>query len=67
MNKQSQGLAVAQSTARTVTAVGTTPDVITDTGRVRVGGGMLRFTMGSTPDAVRDTGKVRVGGGMLRF
>ncbi len=68
MNKESYALAVAQAAAvRPVTVTGRTPDAIKDVGRVRVGGGMLRFTSGKTLDAVKDTGRVRVGGGMLRF
>ncbi len=68
MNKQSHALAAAQVAAvRPVVVTGRTPDAIKDAGRVRVGGGMLRFTPGKTLDAVKDTGRVRVGGGMLRF
>lgn len=63
MNNQSHDLAVAKA----ITTAGTTTDAVGDTGRVRVGGGMLRFAAGATPDAVKDTGRVRVGGGMLRL
>lgn len=68
MNKNTSHSVSAQATVvRPVTATGRTPDAIRDTGRVRVGGGMLNFIPSKTLDAVKDTGRVRVGGGMLRF
>ncbi len=38
-----------------------------DTGRVKVGGGMLRFAASNTTKSTRDSGRVQVGGGMVRF
>ncbi len=39
----------------------------TDTGRVHVGGGMMRFTVTATAKKTHDAGRVHVGGGMMRF
>jgi hypothetical protein len=38
-----------------------TPASTKDSGKVHVGGGMIRFS------STKDTGKVHVGGGMIRF
>jgi len=69
MDKQSftPATAAQAEAVRPIEMTGKTPDTVKDAGRVRVGGGMLRFTPGKTLDAVKDTGRVRVGGGMLRF
>ena len=37
---------------------------VKDSGRVRIGGGMIRF---QAPASVKDSGRVRIGGGMIRF
>jgi hypothetical protein len=52
---------MSQSTK--ITAVKSAPAAkpsVKDAGKVRIGGGMIRFD-------VKDTGKVRIGGGMMRF
>lgn len=38
-----------------------------DSGRVKVGGGMIRFAANVATKTTRDAGRVKVGGGMVRF
>jgi hypothetical protein len=39
----------------------TKSDATKDSGRVHIGGGMMRF------DTTKDAGRVHIGGGMMRF
>jgi hypothetical protein len=38
-----------------------------DSGRVKVGGGMIRFVASASAKSTKDMGRVKVGGGMVRF
>ncbi len=38
-----------------------------DSGRVHVGGGLMRFAAAQPNAKTRDVGKVHVGGGLMRF
>jgi hypothetical protein len=54
--------------SNTVKTAPTKPAATTnDSGRVKVGGGMLRFAAQNTTKSTHDAGRVKVGGGMVRF
>jgi len=38
-----------------------------DTGRVRIGGGMVSFDDNKVRDAIKDSGRTKIGGGMIHF
>lgn len=43
-------------------------DAVKDSGRVRFGSGMIRFSDAPVSgDTIKDTGRVRLGSGMIRF
>ncbi len=53
--------------SKTIKTAPAKPASTKDTGRVHVGGGMMRFAATTAPVKTRDAGKVHVGGGMMRF
>jgi hypothetical protein len=52
---------------KTVKTAPAKPASTKDSGRVHVGGGMMRFASTKAVTQTRDAGKVHVGGGMMRF
>ena len=51
-------------TVKTDTTKNSTPVNTKDSGRVHVGGGMMRY---ATPANSKDSGRVHVGGGMMHY
>lgn len=39
----------------------------TDAGRVKIGGGMMRYTVKTAAKPTHDAGRVQIGGGMMRY
>jgi len=62
VNKLKISTTQADSTTPTAAAIVTTSAArdTKDSGRIRIGGGMMRFD-------TKDSGRVRIGGGMMRF
>jgi hypothetical protein len=55
---------MAQSTDKTVTPARPQTE---DSGRVRLGGGMISFDDTKVRDEIKDAGRTKLGGGMIRF
>jgi hypothetical protein len=47
--------------------IATLSPATTDTGRVRIGGGMISFDDNKVRDEIKDAGRTKIGGGMIQF
>ena len=47
--------------------VATPSPATADTGRVRIGGGMISFDDTKVRDEIKDAGRTKIGGGMIHF
>ena len=53
--------------SKTVKTTTTKPASTNDSGRVKVGSGLMRFSVKSTAKSTHDAGRVQVGSGLMRF